>query len=221
MLAEDGQPADSVSAAQLLQHARENREVFAASFVGFRSRLTARLDGTAYRGTCEFRVPDSLQIAIPDGSVPESVTRTVRSMLMHRVPSTRTSVAAAAYGELDEHPLGRQIVLADAYRSVYRIRDRRILQVDRRLSEFRRVLTVLETETADTGRYLPRHVFALVLDNDSGAMREAWTYVNRFQRIGGNYLPLSRHVVRSSEDRISSLLIECDEIEVITVEDRS
>ena len=38
--------SDQVSAGELLQQARENREVFSDGFVGFRSKLTVRVDGT-------------------------------------------------------------------------------------------------------------------------------------------------------------------------------
>ena len=95
------------------------------------------------------------------------------------------------------------------------IKDRQILEVDRKLSEFRRVLTVLETRKTASGRYLPRHVFAVVFDNDSGSVRQAWTYITRFQEVGGNYLPHSRHVLRTGEGRNSTLLIEWHDIELL------
>ena len=49
-----------VSAADLLQQARRNREVFTKDFQGFRSKLTVRLDGKSHHGTCLFRVPATL-----------------------------------------------------------------------------------------------------------------------------------------------------------------
>ena len=218
----DEKPAgESVSAAQLLQQCRDNREVLSKDFPGFTSELVVRLDGTVYRGTCLFRPPGDLEIKATEGKMPDLVTRTVRSMLMHRVPSDRTSIQAATYGDPDEHSLGRKIVLADSYKSVYRIRDERILQVDRRLSDFRRVLTVLETETTDADRYLPRHVFAVVLDNDTGAIREAWTYINKFQRVAGEHLPLSRHVIRSRAGLVTALLIEWHKIQLLGSEPSS
>ena len=218
VFADERLAGNPVSAAQLLQQCRENREVLSKDFPGFASELVVRLNGAVFRGTCKFRLPGDLVIEVPGGKMPELATRTVRSMLMHRVPSDRTTAQAAAYGEKDEHSLGRKIVLADSYKSVYRIRDRRILQVDRQLSDFRRVLTVLETETTDSGRYLPRHVFAVVLDKDTGGIREAWTYINRFQRVAGEYLPLSRHVVRSEEGAITTLLIEWHKIQLLGAE---
>ena len=215
VLAGERPPAERVSAAQILKEARANREVFSEDFEGFRSGLAVRLDGKALAGTLEFRLPDKLDIELSGGPAPDTVTRTVRSMLMHRVPTTGNAVGTAAFGEPDEHSLGTEIVVGDSYRSVYRIRDRQILQVDRRLSDFRRLLTVLETETTDSGRYLPRHVFAVLFDSDSGAIREAWTYMNGFQKVGGNYLPLFRHVMRTVDGETSALLIEWHDIELL------
>ncbi len=207
--------SDAVSASDLLQQARKNREVFTKDFHGFRSKLTVRLDGEAHHGTCLFRVPGTLEIALNGGKAPSVVEAAVRNMLMHRVPSSTTVTTKARYGEPDAHSLGRKVLLDDKYQSTYRIKDRQILQVDRTLPEFRRVLTVLETRTAASGRYLPRHVFAVVVDNDSGAIREAWTYITRFQEIGSNYLPHSRHVIRTGKGRSSTLLIEWHNIELL------
>ena len=208
--------SDAVSAGDLLQQSRKNREVFTKDFHGFRSKLTVRLDGTAHHGTCLFRVPGTLEIALNGGKVPRVVESAVRSMLMHRVPSSTTVTAEARYGEPDAHSLGRKVLLDDKYQSSYRIKDREILQVERRMPKFRRVLTVLETKKAASGRYLPRHVFAVVFDNDSGAIRDAWTYITRFQKVGNNYLPHSRHVVRSSgKGGTTTFQIEWHDIELL------
>ncbi len=207
--------SDAVSAAELLQQTRDSREVFAKNFPGFRSKVVVHLDGSVYQGTSSFRPPDELEIEIADGELPEAVRSTALSMLTHRVRSSSDTSTTVAYGEPDDHVLGRKIVLADSYRSVYRIRDRRILQVDRGLSDFRQVITVLETETTDSGRYLPRHVFVAVFENATGVVQEAWTYTNRFQKVDGEYLPLSRHVVRSEGGETSVLRIEWSDMEIL------
>ncbi len=207
--------SDAVSAAGLLQQARKNREVFTKDFYGFRSKLTVRMDSKAHHGTCLFRVPGTLEIALNGGKAPSVVEAAVRNMLMHRVPSSTTVTTEARYGEADAHSLGRKVLLDDKYQCTYRIKDRQILQVDRTMPGYRRVLTVLETRTAASGRYLPRHVFAVVVDNDSGAIREAWTYITRYQEIGSNYLPHSRHVIRTGKGRTGTLLIEWHDIQLL------
>lgn len=143
------------------------------------------------------------------------VTASVRSMLMHRAPSSRTSPQQATYGEADRSPLGRELLLSDRHQSAYRIRDGQIIQIDRRLSDPRFVLTVLETRTTESGRYLPRHVFAARFEPDTGSVLEAWTYISEFQQIGGEYLPKSRQVIRTAQGRTTALLIEWRDIELL------
>ncbi len=208
---------DQVSASELLQQARENREVFSDSFVGFRSRLTVRVDGTLNHGVSTFRMPDRLEVEMEEGNLPDAVEATIRSMLMHRVPSDRDSTdEGVGYAAVDADPLGRQIMLADSYRSAYRIRDRQILKVSRGFGDNSRlVLNVMETETTVTGRYLPRHVFAVRFDSKTGAIQEAWSYLSKFQRRGGEYLPLSRQVIRAGQSDTGAMLIEWDDIELL------
>ena len=202
-------------AVHLLQQARKNREVLSDDFPGFRSKLTVRVDGRVLHGICTFRLPGDVQVEMQAAEVPAQVTATIRSMLMHRVPSSRTSLQEARFGEKDESPLGRELLLADRNQSVYRIRDGQIIQVDRRRSEPRLVLTLLETRSTESGRYLPRHVFAVRLDQQSGSVLEAWTYISEFQRVGGEYLPKSRQVIRTHEGRTTALLIEWSEIDLL------
>ncbi len=215
VLAGEHVPVDPVDAVQLLQQARENREVLAETFPGFRSKLTVRFDGEVYRGTCLFRLPGNVQVTMQGTKDLPDVTATVRSMLMHRAPSSRTSPQQARFGEVDGSPLGREVLLSDRHQSAYRIRNGQIIQIDRRLSDPRFVLTVLETRATESGRYLPRHVFAVRFDPDTGSVLEAWTYISEFQRVGGEYLPKSRQVIRTGQGRTTALLIEWSDIELL------
>ena len=215
MLAGERDEGDSESATQFLQTVRENREVLSEDFRGFRSGLSVHVDGATLRGTCEFRPPRDLQIELGDAEVPETVASTVRSMLTHRLPSNPSRDEVVAFGVPDEHWLGRKLVFADSYRSEYRIRDRRILQVDRRLGDFRRVISVLETETTESGRYLPRTVQVVELNKQTGAIDHAWTYINRYQRVDGEYLPLSRQEIRARDGGVSALMIEWHDAEIL------
>ena len=211
-------PADAVTAVEFLQQARDNREVLSETFPGFRSKLTVHFEGQMYQGICSFRLPGDLKVTMQNADVPPGVTATIHSMLMHRAPSSRMSPQEARYGQVDDSPLGRELLLSDHHESTYRIRDNQIIQVDRRLSDPRFVLTVLETQTTESGRYLPRHVFAVRFDRSTGAVREAWTYISEFQKVGGEYLPKSRQVIRTDEGRTTALLIEWSDIELLEPE---
>ena len=218
VLAGERAAGDAAAATRLLQQARDNREVLSETFSGFRSKLAVRFDGQVFHGTCSFRLPGNLQVTMQGTQDLPDVTATIRSMLMHRAPSSRTSPQEARFGAPDESPLGREVLLADRHQSAYRIRDGQIIQVDRRLSAPRFVLTVLETRTTEAGRYLPRHVFAVRFNADTGSVLEAWTYISEFQRVGGEYLPKSRQVIRTDQGRTTALLVEWSDIELLEPE---
>ncbi len=58
----------------------------------FRSTWNVHVDGTVMRGTCMFRTLDRLEVEMQDCMLPEAERATIRSMLMHRVPSERNNL---------------------------------------------------------------------------------------------------------------------------------
>lgn len=214
-MANDSVSSDTRSASELLQAARANREVFTTGFPGFRSDLTVYLDGRRYRGTMEYRPPRTVDIDFPDSEVPEWVSDRVRSMVMHRVPSDSRSETAAGLGEADAHPLGRQVFLGDSYRSMYRIRDDQILVVNRTLGDERVVITVLETVTTESGRYLPKHVAVARYDKETGQARESWAYTSEYHEFEGNYLPRSRAIAKVGQGNTTTVFLEWSGTELL------
>ena len=214
-MANESASGDTRTASELLQAARANREVFTEAFPGFRSDLTVYLDGLRYSGTMLYRPPGTVEVDFADSDVPEWVSDRVRSMVMHRVPSDRSTESAAGLGKADAHPLGRRVFLGDSYRSMYRIRDDRILVVNRTLGDERIVITVLETVPTKSGRYLPKHVAVARYDKDTGAVRESWTYTSQYQEIQGNYVPRSRAIAKVGQGDTTTVFLEWSGTELL------
>lgn len=207
-VANDSLSGDTRSASELLQAARANREVFTPGFPGFRSDLAVSIDGRRFSGTMLYRPPRTVEVDFPDKEVPEWITDRVRSMVMHRVPSERSTETAAGLGKADAHPLGRRVFLGDSYRSMYRIRDDRILVVNRTSGDERVEITVLDTVTTKSGRYLPNHVAVARYDKETGQLRESWTYLSRYHEIEGNYVPRSRSIAMFGQGSTTTAFIE-------------
>ncbi len=199
----------------LLQITRANREVLSNGFPGFRSKLTVYADGRTHSGTMLFRPPITLEVELVDKDVRKKVKSTVRSLLSHRMQSDGSLDGDLRLAEADNHPLGRRILLGDKYDSSYRIRDRRILEVDRKMEDSRLVINVLETEITATGKYLPTQFFVTVFDRESGAVKSASAYSDVYQRIDGEYLPRSRRIIDAENMRVETLLIEWEAIELL------
>lgn len=215
--------AGASGAAELLQSTRGNRETLAEDFPGFRAKLTVSADGRRLRGSMLFRPPIVLEVELDDAELDDKderkrVKSTIRSLLSHRMRSGEPADAAdeaPRLAEADRHPLGRRVMLGDKYDSAYRIRDGRILEVDRRMDDSRLVISVLETETAASGKYLPTAFFVTVFDRETGAVKSASAYNDAYRRIGGEYLPVSRRIVSTADGRTETLLVEWEEIELL------
>lgn len=215
--------AGASGAAELLQATRGNRETLAEDFPGFRAKLTVIADGRRLRGSMLFRPPIVLEVELDDVELDDTDARkrvksTIRSLLSHRMRSGEPADAAdeaPRLAEADRHPLGRRVMLGDEYDSAYRIRDERILEVDRRMDDSRLVISVLETETAASGKYLPTAFFVTVFDRETGAVKSASAYNDAYRRIGGEYLPVSRRIISTADGRTETLLVEWEEIELL------
>ena len=214
-----GAANEKASAESLLQAARDNRETLPADFPGFRSALVVHSGGRVHRGTMLFRPPITLEIELADKDVRKNVKNTIRSLLSHRMARNASSVRKpsepARFADTDLHPLGRRIWLGGKYDSSYRIRDERILEVDRTLQDTRLLISVLETETTVSGKYLPTHFFVAVFDKESGAITASSAYRDAYQRIHDAYLPQSRHVIQTAQGQTEALLIEWEAIELL------
>ncbi len=211
--------APSQTAESLLEQARDHRETLSPDFPGFRSKLVVHKDGLACEGTMLFRPPITLEIAIEDNEVRKSVKSTVRSLLMHRMRSNRSSASSdrvITFADEDRHPLGRRIMLGDKYGSSYRIREHRILEVDRNMDDSRLLITVMKTEETDSGRYLPTQFFVAVFDKESGLVKQSSAYSDAYRKVGNNYLPESRQVVSTVEGRTEILLVEWEEMNLLS-----
>ena len=210
------EPVADDSAKALLERVRENRETLSPDFPGFQSRLVVHSGGRVYEGRMHFRPPITLEVEFSDTKVRKKVKPLVRSLLSHRMRSDGLSDETVRFAEPDEHPLGRRILLGDKYRSSYRIRDGGILEVDRNMEDSRLVISVLETMTTASGTNLPVHFFVTVFDKESGAVKSASAYRDVYEQIEGEYLPRSRYVINTAEGRTDGLLVEWEEIELLS-----
>ncbi len=166
-----------------------------------------------------FRPPITLEVELEDADVRKSVKGTLRSLLSHRMASNRSSGSekeTITLADKDRHPLGRRIFLGDQQSSSYRIGDNRILEVDRNMDDSRLLITVMETQETHSGRYLPTHVFVAVFDKATGSVKQSTAFTDVYQEVGGDFLPRSRTVVRASDGRTEMLLIEWEEIDLLS-----
>lgn len=98
-------------------------------------------------------------------------------------------------GVEDESPLGRQINLNDGMKSFYRVKDRTVTEVTRTMGDARFTITVLDVDTVEGGKYLPRHFVVTYFDAKTGQLRRTESFTDAYVQTGDIWLPASRRVV--------------------------
>lgn len=204
--------AAPTDAAALLHAAHELRETWGSDFPGFSARLAMQQDGRSAEGTAAVSASGDVEVKLNDPELQAAAARMLQSIVVHRrggAPDYKPSFAAP-----DRHPQGRAILLNDASRSLYRIQDGQIRQVNRTMGGTRFTIDVLQNTLVEGGRYLPAAYTVTYRDEKSGALQRVESFSDRFERLGRYYLPVERRVVRSDENATAAIVLTLTALEL-------
>lgn len=189
-------------AAELLSAAQNMRETWPTSFPGFTARVHVEQDSKVGDGTISVSSEGRVDVALDDADLKKLVASTLGSLVSHRM-AAEPSHENPSLGPTDTHPQGRAILLNDAGKSLYRIRDNQILQVNRSMGPIRFTIDILRNRIVEGGKYLPAFFTVTYRDATTGALQRTETFEESYARIGGMYLPSSRRVVSASPSATS------------------
>jgi hypothetical protein len=196
------------AAHDLLRSAHLQGYRFPEGFGGFSAEVTYQDSDTRTVGAVAVRAPRDVVLEI---GAAESVQAWLRhelgSMAGHRWPTTyETSdgrYALTLDGESSD-PRGQLVQFHDdPFASSYRIRDGRIVQVNRQMGSTRFSINILEhVQTADS-RLLPTYFTVSFWDVASGRLTRADACTDRYDVVDGVLLPESRRVLTSDDDGVT------------------
>lgn len=191
-------PADPV-ATKLLADARAARAQW-ANFPGFIADVEINIDGKVFRGKVDVNVKGKVSLEVADEAAESWARRQLASIAGHRIDNSAALNTPCAFADSDAaHPLGRLIkVLNDEFHSSYRIRDRQIIVVNRRMKDSRFTITVMENRLNEDKQFLPVSFVVNTWDLQSDALRSSETFHHTWQRLGNYDLPLTLLVVTAS-----------------------
>src|SRR5262249_57645529 len=124
------------------------------NFPGFRGDLEYNHEGKVIKGTVEVSAAGRVKVDLPDAAAREWAQRQLKSVIDHRIDNSADLDTPCAFlDDNAQHPLGRAIqVLNDELHSSYRIRDRQIIEVNRRMNDLRSGSRAGPTSATRTGR---------------------------------------------------------------------
>ncbi len=197
--ADQPQQADPTAYA-LLKKAHDARQVMPADFAGFRCELTFQEGGEVFHGELVYRRQGETEVKLP--GIGEARLTWARNQILNLVGHRRGGDFAQGdgrhplqLGPADGSPYGPLILVNDGLGSSYRVRDDKVTEVTRTTEGSRFTISVIETISADEGKYLANHFLVAYRDAATGAIQKIEGYRDHYDRIGGVWLPTSRTVI--------------------------
>jgi uncharacterized GH25 family protein len=197
-----GKPAADPEATKLLADARAARANW-DDFPGFTADVVVNVEGT--KSTGKVTVSDKGKVNLDmKGDAKEWARRMISSIVGHRLDDgTTLSTPCAFADDVKDHPMGRAIhVLNDEYHSSYRIRDRQVIEVNRRMGESRFTISVLANRLNADKKYLPASYVVNTWSVKTEALQGSATHHNTWVRVGTFDLPLACTIVNASAGKL-------------------
>lgn len=198
--ARDKSAADP-AAGKLLAEARAARAQW-EHFPGFAADVEVNLDGRVSRGKVRVGADGKVSFEALDKATEAWAGRVLGSIAAHRTDGSAERDTPCAFADQDaDHPLGRAVkVLSGETHSSYRIKDKQILVVNRRMKDQRFTITVLENRANAEGKYLPASYAVSYWDVKTGALLRTEAHHQTWARVGRFDLPRMARVVTASKE---------------------
>jgi hypothetical protein len=221
---ENAKKKGDARAAALMDQATKTRYVWSGDVTGVSGDFTWSKDGKSGSATFHdvFHRHDALKITGQGGSeVPEQIHAHVASMINHRVPpgpaaAKRPRPEAVVLVEDEERgPL--VMTVGDAMQSTQRIKDGKLVQVNRRMGGKRFTIDVTEFENVPDGRVYPKTFTVTWWDADTGKRSERQSYTTEgLDVIDGQMFPKAEKVVAEKDGQTSTMEISYSNIKFET-----
>ncbi|MFQ5543291.1 MAG: DUF3386 family protein [Nitrospiria bacterium] len=197
---------DDPEAKALLRSAFEQTSRWKKDFPGFTADLCCNDNGTVYKGGVRLKSRKEMTITmeLPDGKedLKKWIENEVGMITAHRAWRTFEDADGrypVTFGEKDQHPLGREILIhGDGMKSRYRIQDGRIQQISRSMGRMAFNINIEEAMTTKDDKSLTTQYVVFYFSPD-GKLTDTDSFTDRPFEMDGQYLPGLRRVI-STED---------------------
>jgi hypothetical protein len=191
--------AEDRAATKLLADARAARASW-HNFPGFAADVEVNFDGTVTRGSVAVDAKGKVSLEMPDGDAKTWARRMLGSIVGHRLADGGDLNTPCAFADdVADHPLGRAVrVLNDEFHSSYRVRDRQVIEVNRKTKDARFTITVTENRLNEEKQFLPVSYVVNYWSLKDGTLQRSEAHHNAWQRVGAFDLPVEELVVTAS-----------------------
>lgn len=197
----------------LLKSTRDTSQNFPANFSGVAVEIVLNDNGKIAKGSLVYEAGKGGELKIEglDEDTKDWLKEQATSVVAHRRGGDLAKGDGRhpiTFGEDDNSPVGRRVVLNDSMKSSYRIRNQQVVEVDRTMGDSHFTITVLETTPVAGGKFLPRHFTVTYFDAKTGALKRSEAFTDEYKQIDGVWFPASRRVTRAENGKVATRVIE-------------
>ncbi|MBI1821691.1 MAG: DUF3386 family protein [Nitrospirae bacterium] len=189
--------ADDPQARDLLRRAYETTYRWSQEFKGFSSSLEVTLNGKSVKGSVTVRLPEEVKVSLGDPEIEKWAEAQIGMMATHRghrTFDTSDGKNILTLGEADSHPLGRLVLIhGDGLNSRYRVKDNRIVQINRNMGPVRFTINVQDSIITRDGKFLNTR-YIVYYFTPKGDLKQAESFNDEPVVVNGVYLPGKRRV---------------------------
>jgi hypothetical protein len=190
-------------------------------FPGFSARISGEIDGRPFSGKVAVQSDGAVDIQTDDPVATPWLKAQLDSLVMHRLP-TPSGDSSGSQGPRfrfadpdDEHPLGRLIAVdGGEMASSYRIKDRQIMAVNRRMGKQNMTITILDNQRNPDGLFLPHSYVVHYWDAATGKLKSIETFQERWQRVESWDLPTSHSVASATDTGLSVRVVQLSDLKL-------
>src|SRR5262249_30774634 len=192
-------------------------------FPGFSAELAGETDGRPFSGSARFLADGTVEVKVDDEVARPWLQEQLGSLAMHRIAEASADASAPESkpvlrfaDDRDDHPLGRLLTFEGGrFASSYRVKDRQITVVNRRMGSKNMTITVLDNDRNAEGKFLPRSYLVNYWDATTGALDRVETVQERWKRVGAWDLPTWHTATTSSGAGLSVRSVTLTEHKVL------
>lgn len=187
---------DQPAARALLAAAFAKTYRWPAGFKGFAAEVAIEEAGRRTTGAVEVRSAREVTVTLSDEALQKWAEGQIAMMAVHRGPRTfeeSDGKYALTLAPEDGHPLGRGVVInGDGMGSLYRIRDERITQINRRMERMAFTINVDDALATTDGRHLTTRYTVYYFAPADARLTNVESFHDQPAVVNGVYLPGSR-----------------------------
>lgn len=179
----------ALTAPELMRAAHEGRATWQA-FPGFKAKVSAATNEHAVEGQLTVSADGKSQLDLPSREGFEWISRTLDSLIGHRLADSEAVENVEFADEQIHHPLGRLIRSSDGTdKSLWRVRGDVLVEVQRFNEKTHFVISVADVLRTPDGKHLPQDFTVTTWDNASGQLASSRQVHTEWKTVDGVAVP--------------------------------